>query len=285
MRAKLSINFSNDNISRKTKATCPIPIPFRKDLLKDIRLFQRKEVEIVKSSVLGHWAFGKCFMGYVGPIKACVKVFRPEKECEAYLPREASFLSQFCHRNLPFLYGICDGTYKIIVMSFHGYNGKSCSIYTALKGRGGFFPELVENDWKVILYGLIAALNYIHLKSVLHNDIKNDNVVIDWQDSNVRSVLVDFGKACKENDGRKYSLSDLDKKIYATQHPQLAPVLRDDLCKQSQATDIYSVGRILSSISKQDKLSLPVLKSVIEKCLEYRSEQRPSTSDLYAIFH
>lgn len=104
----------------------------------------------MKNSILGRGAFGKCFMGYLGPVKVCIKVSRPGKEYEAYFPREASFLSQCCHRNLPFLYGISDSTYKIIIISFHGYRGKSCSIYMALSGKADFFPELSDSDWKVI---------------------------------------------------------------------------------------------------------------------------------------
>lgn len=250
--------------------------------MKGVRFFHSTEFKIFKTSKLGSGVFGKCFLGQLGPLKVCIKVHRREEKYEAYFPREASVLSQLCHSNLPYLYGVSEGTYKIILMSFHGHEDKSLSLYKALANKDESIM-LTQDQWKAILFGLIAAINYLHSKQLLHNDIKSDNVVIERSILSVKSVLIDFGKACEESEGKRYTLSAKDKKAYIVKHPQIAPDLRDGLTRQCQATDIYSVGRIISSI--KGKLCLPILDPITEKCLIYRSEKRPTTAELYEILH
>ena len=74
-------------------------------------------------------------------------------------------------------------------------------------------------------------------------------------------------------------MSTSEKEVYRKSHPQVAPDVRDGYCKQSTASDIYSFGRILSSIN-EEKLSIPVLASMSDMCLDYYSDKRPSTNDL-----
>lgn len=61
-------------------------------------------------------------------------------------------------------------------------------------------------------------------------------------------VIVDFGKACAINCGTLYRLSVKEREQYKVDHPQIAPDLRDGLCKQNEASDIYSLRRIMSRI-------------------------------------
>lgn len=72
-------------------------------------------------------------------------------------------------------------------------------------------------DWKSILIGVISGLKYIHKKENLHNDIKEDNVVI----SESTAVIIDFGKACFKKDGRAYKLSQLQRQQYKAKHSHI----------------------------------------------------------------
>ena len=92
-------------------------------------------------------------------------------------------------------------------------------------------------------------------------------------------MIIDFGKACFEIDGKAYSLSSAEKLEYSKHHPQIAPDLRDGYCKQCKASDIYSFGRIISAICK-NKLPLPALISMSEMCLEFSKTKRPTTNEL-----
>jgi serine/threonine protein kinase len=110
---------------------------------------------------------------------------------------------------------------------------------------------------------------------ILHNDIISDNVVVETANNSV----VDLGKACYQSDGRRYDLSKEEKKKYL-KHPQISPDLRDGLCSQSFATDIYSVGRVLNEVNRL-VIELSAVNSLSIMCKEYSSSKRPSTNDLY----
>ena len=80
---------------------------------------------------------------------------------------------------------------------------------------------------------------------------------------------------------RVYFLPSVEKETYRTKHPQIAPDVRDGLTKQSQSSDVYSFGRIVSSIIDAKKLSIPGLSSLAGVCLEYNMEKRRKIIDLY----
>ena len=61
-----------------------------------------------------------------------------------------------------------------------------------------------------------------------------------------QSILIDFGKGCFISDGKVYKLSLQEQWRYAIEHPQVAPDLRDGHCRQSQYSDLYSLGRVHS---------------------------------------
>ena len=91
-------------------------------------------------------------------------------------------------------------------------------------------------------------------------------------------MIVDFGKACFINCGTVYRLSVREREKYKVDHPQIAPDLRDGLCKQSEASDVYSLGRIMGRIKQID--GWPSVKHLIKQCMMYKSEVRPSMKDI-----
>ena len=163
---------------------------------------------------------------------------------------------------------------------------QSYSIHSLLceKGHDSQSLTLTQCDWKNIVVGASSGLNYIihstSCQTIIHNDIKEDNVVTETVFGVVKSVPIDFGKACLEKDGKKYFLSAADKNVYRLRHPQAAPDLRDGLCSQPKASDVYSFGRIINSISKK-KLTLPALSAISEQCLQYSGQDNPTTNDLH----
>ena len=68
---------------------------------------------------------------------------------------------------------------------------------------------LLIKTGKILLYTMLSALQYIHSKQIIHNDIKPSNIVVG---SNRVPVLVDFGiscdiNKCNENGGTSLYLS------------------------------------------------------------------------------
>ena len=120
MRTKLVSTVRKSMTSCKTKATIPIrSCSSVKYTLAGVRQFSRPEINVVKSSVLGKGRFGKCVLGYLGPLKVCIKVCKQDNE--DYFNREVQMLLQCCHSNLPMLYGVCTNVPKMIIMSLHEF--------------------------------------------------------------------------------------------------------------------------------------------------------------------
>lgn len=88
-----------------------------------------------------------------------------------------------------------------------------------------------------------------HLHSqckILRNDLKDDNFALSKTSSQIRAVIVDFGKACNISERKYYSPTQEEKKRYKSHHLQIAPDLCDGYSRRSATTDVYSVGKVLT---------------------------------------
>ena len=168
-------------------------------------------------------------------------------------------------------------------MTYHPYDGdnysKSLNIYDALFGLRKDISNISVGEWKQIILGSLSALVYLNDRNVLHNDIKTDNILIERLPSGIRSVLIDFNKACHSNEGQLYHLSAKEKEKYAIRHPQIAPEVRCGIMRQSFASDMYSFGRVLHKING-NALKLPCLDSMSTLCMSFKSADRPSANEL-----
>ena len=136
-----------------------------------------------------------------------------------------------------------------------------------------------------ILYGVILAADYLHTKSILHNDIKENNIVIVQTSVDVSSVLIDLGKGCFIKNAKLCSItSEKKQQDHISKYPHLAPDLIRRHCKQSEKSDMYSVGRIIKIVNKQH-IDLPVLESMGSQCTEYYCNNRPSAADMRTFLH
>ena len=148
----------------------------------------------------------------IGPCKACVKVLNYNDN--DYFYNEANILLKCCHPNVSYLLGVCLETkHKLILLSFHGIDLKSCSLHDVLvSSRKLFAVEISSSQWKQIILGIIY---YIHQKcGIIHNDIKEDNIVLEADAGQIKAVLIDFGKACFHGNGKKYTLLFDDRNLY-----------------------------------------------------------------------
>lgn len=101
----------------------------------------------------------------------------------------------------------------MLILSFHGFDTRSYSLHSILWSTKEHKLQVSDLQWKSVLVGLISAIDHLHHHNILHNDIKEDNVVVDVQKGNVKAIVIHFGKACQKNNGRKYSLSNEQIKI------------------------------------------------------------------------
>ena len=248
-------------------------------LLRCIRIINETDLGTFVSdskSCVGEGRFGKCYLRYLGHYEVCVKVFKIHSNNS--LANEANILSKFAHPNLPYLFGVCVGAHPSIVTSYHGYNSKPLTLHQAL-----FKQTQLEVKWMRILVQIISAIDKLHNSyRVLHNNLKGDNIVLTTSvvKGLLGAVVIDFGKACEIKNGQTYHLSEDQKELYKLNHPHIAPDLRDGRCKQSPASDIYSLGRIMSIITKKAILKDDHLIKSSSDCMQYDSSLRPNIGSL-----
>ena len=183
------------------------------------------------------------------------KQFRTRSLKEDVL-NEAQLLSSVCHPYLPYIFGVCTATppYRIVTQ-FHGIDCKTVTLQREIHHR-----QLITSSvqWMIHCSQLLEAINYLHCEAqLLHNDIKEDNVLLSQNSLQHNSrltsssspsscvyhiVLTDFGKATRISCGRRYHLSEREKEQYRTNFPQLAPEVINGSEKQSIMSDMYAVG-------------------------------------------
>ena len=198
---------------------------------------------------------------------------------------EVNILSRLCHPHLPWLYGINDGDVKIIVLSFLSFCGSSLNLHEALYNscKGGIAITITEVSWKSILVDISSAMIYLTKCSIIHNDIKCDNIMIQSPEVSgdvYKGFLIDFGKSCFLENGRKYSLLSSLQKQYLVQHPQIPPDVVCGMNRQSHASDVYAFGRVIGIVNEQ-KLCISLLKSLSTFCTNDKVSERPKIHDIF----
>ena len=261
-------------------------------LPKNVRVISKKDIKnAVRSNyfVVGKGAFGKCINTQLGPLDVCLKIFighgTSNDASDSHFFNETTMLSLFCHPNLPWLFGVNDCDIKVIVMSYITFHGSSLNVFEALYKADKTSSSLTSSHWKSILFGIASALVHLVNQKILHNDIKCDNILIKSATESVcTGVLVDFGKACFKEAGRKYHLSPSLQQEYLKNHPQVPPDVVAGESVQSHASDIYSFGRVLMAINTK-KLDISMLQSLGSFCMDRDPLKRPSIQDIYTSFH
>ena len=243
---------------------------------------------------LGSGSFSIVKLQVYRGIKVAVKQFRAGSLQEDVL-NEAKILNSLCHPNLPFLFGVCISTKPHrLVMQFHGVGDKTATIAGEICRQS---KTISTKEWLILCYQLFDAIDYLHrCVSIIHNDIKGDNVLITDTmicshslTSKYQVVLIDFGKATTVGSGRSYQLHADEIREHMGRYAYLAPDVLTGETKQTTKSDIYSVGVLLKIVlvrnclinltrSQRDKFV-----SLCEKCKAAQSGLRPSAGECLLI--
>lgn len=151
-----------------------------------IRLLDFGPLLDTRMTRLGEGAFAKVFAtGCPGLPPLCVKSFKNDFTTAHY--NEAQTLHAL--RNvpgLPRLVGLCP-TPPALLMTRHG----GATLASWVDSHIALIPCLE------ILLDLAGILEDLHSQGFAHNDLKDDNVMLDFEQDQVRVTLIDFGLATR----------------------------------------------------------------------------------------
>ena len=66
--------------------------------------------------------------------------------------------------------------------------------------------KLTSANWNIVCFSLVSATKYIHLKNLLHNDLKSNNVLLELRNNNWITKLTDMGKFTLKSNPETYKL-------------------------------------------------------------------------------
>ena len=125
--------------------------------------------------------------------------------------------------------------------------------------------------------GVAAGLTHIHGKGILHNDIKADNIALgDCLPASKTPVaqfwptVIDFGKACPSEMGKKYVLGHYQKEVYRNRYSHIAPDLVDGIVPQSFLSDVFSLGQVIKKMA----MAHTGLQQLATSCTSYSCSER-----------
>lgn len=182
-----------------------------------------------------------------------------------YVDFKDEFLT-LCHLlgegGAPLPLGLCRSPVAM-VMSYVG----SCTLAKALKRRTLSEAELLE-----VAICLCRRVGEIQAKGVVHNDLKEDNIMVDDAQ---KVYLIDFGLATREDEVVGYNVASGGAQW-------LAPEIRRK-GRSSFASDVYSVGRVLKHVYDAMSSTSDKFSAAIDGATSRASEERPTVRELLAL--
>lgn len=142
------------------------------------------------------------------------------------LNQEISLLACLDHSGIvSFVKAVEAKNHIYIIMEFVS----KISLHDFIEAQGG---RLAESVTKRVFYQLVKAVDYIHTKSIVHRDLKLQNILL----HNIDKVkIIDFGFACE----------DQKLKVFCGTPSYMAPEIVKKIPYKGKAADIWALGVIL----------------------------------------
>ena len=258
-------------VGMSTRATITIPdqtyLPTVQEICSSL---------LVKTSdePIGSGTFGTVYLAEYRGMKTAVKEIKKRKDspeeterCRREVLHEARILQSLGdHQNLPFLFGVCTTMEPFcLVLQFYSIGGKSTTLHEALKNR-----RLKKDSTARVFYEIAETLKYMHNKSILHNDLKTNNVLMHQGNSGeLHPVVIDFGKSRAIAKAKGYRRGDVD---------YLAPEVKAGK-RESTQSDIFSFGKMLEAAVRMRSF-LPTFSELITSTTAVDASKRPSVIEV-----
>ncbi|XP_048579025.1 dual specificity protein kinase shkC-like, partial [Nematostella vectensis] len=200
----------------------------------------RGDLQLSQQDCIGEGTFGKCFSGIYKGVTVAVKTFKDQQDYKA-VHKECEILTEIpSHPNIAMLVGVSTDEIPFLLLT------KLCTINGIPKTYSTFLREennsLSKGVFLSVMYDMCFAISHMHQQHILHNDIKSNNFIIEKVGSRIRPILIDFGKATRENRPRAMAkMTYSERTLYRRKYPHIAPEISVGK-RQSIASDIFSFG-------------------------------------------
>ncbi|XP_076029239.1 sperm motility kinase X-like [Oratosquilla oratoria] len=225
------------------------------------------ETEVIKRHLKsarrhGEGTFAKVYLVPVGDRRVVAKIYKKRRFLPAMVKEAEALAALSGVPRVPTIFGVGRNPVTLIT-SFGGR-----SLYKLLQ-RG----QLSKYQAVDLVFQVTESVRLIHHRGWSHNDIKQDNIVVERNCDIWDATLIDFGSAVR-----------IGKAVYSknrTGHitfPHIAPELFKGR-GTSSASDVYSIGYLLASLiaheDRNEDISL-----LIARAMTYNPEDRISVEDL-----
>jgi mitogen-activated protein kinase 1/3 len=111
--------------------------------------------------------------------------------------------------------------------------------------RGKYQPDKT----RIILYGILNGLKYVHQNDLIHRDLKPGNVLLGMSDTGqVKVQLCDFGmSSTPHTSGQNVNTTPMDSRYVVTRMYRPPEIILES-SRQTSAIDIFSVGCIFAEM-------------------------------------
>ncbi|XP_076029200.1 uncharacterized protein LOC143018046 [Oratosquilla oratoria] len=210
----------------------------------------------------GEGTFAKVYLVPVGDRRVVAKIYKKRRFLPAMVKEAEALAALSGVPRVPTLFGVGRNPVTLIT-SFGGR-----SLFKLLQ-RG----QLSKYQAVDLVLQVTESVRLIHHRGWSHNDIKQDNIVVERNCDLWDATLIDFGSAVR-----------IGKGVYSTNRtghitfPHIAPELFKGR-GTSSASDVYSIGYLLASLiaheDRNEDISL-----LISRAMTYNPEDRISVEDL-----
>jgi len=228
---------------------------------------------------LGAGMFGSVTVGYMSNLKIEVAIKTSKGSSQDVEGRVYQALSGYKH----FLHYFGVSNNKLVLQLIQVFDvDKNRMVSSTLSHALDSVNNTKSYPWIEISHGIISGILKLHSLDILHNDIKENNILLQVTTENVVPKIFDFGKATHSSCSMTYNLSDDKRKYYNEHCRHLAFELRNlKGHKQNFLTDAYSVGRVLKQIGSVFCIDKIKVVGQQLKVNDYNSRARLNEVNLY----
>jgi len=163
---------------------------------------------------LGAGMFGSVTVGYMSNLKIEVTIKTSKGSSQDVEGRVYQALSGYKH----FLHYFGVSNNKLVLQLIQVFDvDKNRMVSSTLSHALDSVNNTKSYPWIEISHGIISGILKLHSLDILHNDIKENNILLQVTTENVVPKIFEFGKATHSSCSMTYNLSD-DKRKYYNEH-------------------------------------------------------------------